>query len=304
MAGNTARPLGQQYRYSLTHLFRNFILAHPLSPSEQLAFTTVRIECESPDGVSTGTGFYYSFCQEGSTSIPAIVTNKHVVEGATKGRFHIHLSAGKDLPPSQHVAFDVADFQKHWIPHPDNDVDLCIMPIAPLLVQSEKDGKTLFFIPISKDLLPDSKCINDLMAIEEIIMIGYPNGIWDDVNNAPVFRRGITATHPKTQYCGRREFMIDAACFPGSSGSPVLLYNFGNYSDRQGNMIIGTRIKLLGILYAGPQHTASGEIVIQNIPAKSKPVAISRIPNNLGLVIRAERLIDFEPILLDAAKRE
>ena len=51
----------------------------------------------------------------------------------------------------------------------------------------------------------------------------------------------------------------------------------------QGNTIIGTRIKLLGVLYAGPQHIASGEIVIPNIPTTSRPIAISRIPNNLRI---------------------
>lgn len=117
------------------------------------------------------------------------------------------------------------------------------------------------------------------------------------MNNCPVFRRGATATHPNTDYCGKKEFMIDAACFPGSSGSPVLLYNFGTYSDRQGNITVGTRIKLLGILCAGPQHTAAGEIVITNVPTASKPISISRIPNNLGIIIKSERLRDFEPIL-------
>lgn len=25
-------------------------------------------------------------------------------------------------------------------------------------------------------------------------MVGYPNGIWDEKNNKPIFRKGITAT--------------------------------------------------------------------------------------------------------------
>jgi hypothetical protein len=36
----------------------------------------------------------------------------------------------------------------------------------------------------------------------------------------------------------------------------------------------GMRLKLLGILYAGPQHTATGEIEIVNVPVKQQPVAI------------------------------
>jgi hypothetical protein len=114
----------------------------------------------------------------------------------------------------------------------------------------------------------------------------------------PVSRRGVTATHPNLDYEGRREFMIDAACFPGSSGSPVFLYNVGGWADRQGNMMMGgIRVKLLGAPYAGPQHTAEGDIHIVNVPTQQKPVALSRIPNNLGLVIKASRLLDFDDVL-------
>jgi hypothetical protein len=92
--------------------------------------------------------------------------------------------------------------------------------------------------------------------------------------------------------------MIDAACFPGSSGSPVFLFNIGGWASKQGGMVIGgARIKLLGALYAGPQHTATGEIQIVNVPTQQTPVAISRIPNNLGLIIKAQRILEFDPIL-------
>ncbi len=268
-----------------------------LSPSEQLPYTTVRIECDTPIGRSTGTGFYFEFCRKGDHCVPAIVTNKHVIAGSTTGRFHLHLSENSDSVPTTHTDFIVTDFQTYWIGHPNADIDLCVMPISHLLRFSEEQGKMLFYIPMDERWLLSETDLTDLTAIEEVVMVGYPNGIWDHVNNMPLFRRGVTATHPNTDYCGRREFMIDAACFPGSSGSPVLLYNSGNYTNRKGNVIFGSRIMLMGVLYAGPQHTATGEIVIETIPTVSKPVAISRIPNNLGLIIKAELLKDFEALL-------
>ena len=93
--------------------------------------------------------------------------------------------------------------------------------------------------------------------------------------------------------------MADAACFPGSSGSPVLICNVGGYRDKQGNLNWGSsRIFLLGILYAGPQLTVTGEIKVVNIPnMQQKQLAISHIPNNLGYVIKSERIMDFAPIL-------
>ncbi len=54
-----------------------------------------------------------------------------------------------------------------------------------------------------------------------------------------------------------------------------------------------SRIKLLGVLYAGPQHTVEGEVKIVNVPTQQKAVSLG-IPNNLGIVIKAEQLHAFE----------
>ena len=91
--------------------------------------------------------------------------------------------------------------------------------------------------------------------------------------------------------------MIDAACFPGSSGSPVFIFNEGGYRDKKGTMHLGaSRLLLLGVLYAGPQYTVEGEIKIINMPVSQKPIAISTIPNNLGLVLKVERILELEEL--------
>ena len=132
--------------------------------------------------------------------------------------------------------------------------------------------------------------MSDLTQLEDIVMIGYPNGLWDSKNNMPIFRRGVTASHPRFDWNGRKEFLIDAACFPGSSGSPVLLYNEGSYPRKSGGIALGSRLYLLGILYAGPQHTVTGEIEIVPIQTIRKAVSIATIPNNLGMVIKSSEL--------------
>src|SRR5687767_4257067 len=105
-----------------------------------------------------------------------------------------------------------------------------------------------------------------MLGLESITMVGYPNGLWDQANNLPIFRRGVLATDYKRDWNGRKEFLIDAACFPGSSGSPVMLFDVGSYHNRQGMHVGGSRIKLLGVLYAGPQHTVKGEVKIVHVP--------------------------------------
>mgnify|MGYP000243698911 CR=1 FL=1 len=55
-----------------------------------------------------------------------------------------------------------------------------------------------------------------------------------------------------------------------------------------------SRIILLGVLYAGPQATATGEIIMT--PNIQRPIAVSHIPNNLGLVIKSERILELEKL--------
>ena len=269
-----------------------------LSESEQLTYSTVRIECElAQGGMATGTGFFYRFAENGDVYVPAIVTNRHVVEGAKRGRLHLNLADSEGQPLSrQYATFVIEDFNARWIPHPDEEVDLCVMPIAPLHLEAEQRGQAFFYVSLNGTLVPNREELSDLTAMEEVVMVGYPNGIWDSVNNMPVIRRGITATHPNLDYDGKQDFMIDAACFPGSSGSPVFLFNMGSYAARAGGIVLGSRIKLSGVLYAGPQHLATGEIQIVNVPTVQRPVAYSSIPNNLGVVLKAHRLYDFDPV--------
>ena len=270
-----------------------------LSASEQITYSTVRIECDYSDGTSgTGTGFFFQFLRDEATGshVPVVITNKHVINGASKGRLIITKKDVNNQPlDTQHFQVYFDNFEAFWRKHPDANVDLCAMPIAPFLTEASKKGENLFYISLDKSLLPTASQLLDFAALEEILMVGYPNGIWDHVNNKPILRKGVTATHPNVDYCGRKEIMIDAACFPGSSGSPVFVFNEGGYRDKRGNTFMGTsRIILLGVLYAGPQHTAQGDIQIVDVPTSERPVAISRIPNNLGLIIKAERILELE----------
>lgn len=262
-----------------------------------ITYSTVRIECTFPGGmIGTGTGFFMNLCIEEDRYIPVIVTNIHVVKGALTGKFCLTRKTSDNKPDIGNFRFfEINSFSDQWFYHPT--VDLAVMPIAPLLRQSADEGESFFFSPLAPELIPTEGELKDMPAMQEIVMVGYPNGIWDSVNNQPVFRKGITATHPELEYNGKPEFLIDAACFNGSSGSPVFILDIGIITTRSRGTTIGpSRVKLLGILYAGPQHVASGEVHTVEVGTK-KDMAFMAIPNNLGNVISSKALLDFEPQL-------
>lgn len=71
----------------------------------------------------------------------------------------------------------------------------------------------------------------------------------------------------------------------------------GIISLASGNSCFGSRCKLLGLLYGGPQHTSTGSVVFENIP--TNPKAIIKIPNNLGIVVKAVRIKELEDFMKD-----
>jgi V8-like Glu-specific endopeptidase len=217
-----------------------------LSLTEQIAFSTIQIQVVEKEGSGSGTGFFFQFIMEDKRNIPIIVTNKHVIKSALKGAF-ILSSANKDGSPNltKHIPVFLENFESRWILHPDSNIDIAIMPIAPLINEAYSKGFIPFFRTIDSTIIPTEEQLNQLTAVEDILMVGYPIGISDRVNNYPIFRKGITATHPANKYEGRDEFLIDAACFPGSSGSPVFLLNSGNYVTKTGTTVIGTRFSFL-----------------------------------------------------------
>lgn len=259
-----------------------------LSNAEFLLYSTVKITSLLQGKViSTGTAFYTIFNATSTSIQPFLITNKHVVSGADQIHIRCHVSELETYLPSRTLLDVNVSLHDTLLEHPDENIDLCAISIGSILEQAIDKNTPIFYAPITIDLIPEDDEWQHFDAIEDVTMIGCPNGLLDTVNNLPIVRRGITATSLSKNYDGRKEFMIDMACFPGSSGSPVFIYNENGYLDRktQSFLMGQSRLKLLGILYAGPKLTSSGHIILN----KGAQFEVDSMMH-LGFVIKSTEL--------------
>lgn len=261
------------------------------STAEQLFFTTVRIETETNQGLGAGTGFFFQYAA-GEERYLFIVTNKHVVRGANRGGM-LFTTREDDQPTlGNRFTLTIENFEQSWFSHPDDEIDIAIMPLVPILNEISKINKQVFFKTITNDLVIDSSRLAELDAIEEVLFIGYPSGIFDTANLTPIARRGITATPIALDYDGKKMFLIDASVFPGSSGSPVFIFNTGGYASKDGGFVVGSRLLFIGVVSSVVFREDTGRIEFREIPTRNIPIIRTRQMIDLGLVFKAETVLE------------
>jgi len=264
-------------------------MINPQAITEKLLFSTVKINSNS----GTGTGFIFHFMNEGNL-YPVIITNKHVVKNSDVINITLHISE-QGKPTDENISIN---YQAVWIEHPI--YDMCCTFFQPVVEHYKKQfNKDVFYIPLSENEIWSNNKLEELKTMEEIVMIGYPTGLWDQVHNLPLFRKGITSTHPAIDFNGEKKGVIDAACFPGSSGSPICILNEGSYVDKFNNTNMGTiRFCLLGVLFAGPILDAEGKIIIREIPTKQEVFSTTQLMINLGYYIKASEILELKKEVL------
>lgn len=266
--------------------------------TNQLVKSVVRLQTDK----SLGTGFFFSFAVNEGRFVPAIVTNRHVLEGVST--LQVVFSAYGNHQRRIHETYQIRNVKEAIIFHPDKNIDLAVVPIISLLEQFRNEtGMAPEISYLDHSLLPQPEDINEMKTIEDVLVVGYPNGLWDKVNNQPLVRRGITASDYKVDFNGENKFIIDCSIFPGSSGSPVFMLIDGMWSDGSGTVELGRqKVFLLGINSAVFLHQADGKIVEKDIQTV---LGISTaVPNNLGIIIKSIELDVFEKILWEWAYDE
>lgn len=260
----------------------------PESISELMMYNTIRLVTN--DG-SCGTGSYFNFKLD-ERVVTVIITNKHVINNncIEPTTFYLH-TANDNGEPNGNLKIT---YHTNWIFHKSKDICYCY--VNPLFAQIRNQfGKNVYYVANDESIIPSKEKLQELSALEELVMIGYPIGLWDERNNLPIFRKGYTACHPAIDFNEDGIGLVDMACFPGSSGSPIYIFNEGGYKDKKGNTYLGkSRLILIGYLFAGPQYTAQGNLIIHTIPTKQKVTTNTPVMANLGYYVKSSEIIEFK----------
>lgn len=263
----------------------------PISVSEKMLYNTVRLE--TLDG-SSGTGFFFNFDIDNKI-VPILITNKHVINYSQNEtmKFLLHLEENDEASDEN---FD-ARLSTKWHFHPTQDVCFCF--VNPLFEAVKKlTGKDVYYIPIEESLIYSEEELKSLSTLEPVVMVGYPTGLWDTLYNYPLFRTGVTSSRPAYDFNTKNIGLVDMACFPGFSGSPIFIMNENGYSDKNGTTYLGAqRLIFLGVLYAGPTVNLNGEIIVVDVPTQQKAFSQMRTMINLGYYIKAHELREFKTII-------
>lgn len=275
---------------------------HPTTLAEQMLFSVAKITAlKGGTAIGFGTAFFWAVPPDGDHNMLLLVTNKHVIEGADEIHVKAHLSRSAEEvgPTGEFANCNVILEEAGVFPHPDPEIDLVGINFSSMMRHSLETGRPIYAVGLTSDLLPTVEQWHLFDAVEEVLMVGCPRGIFDQHNNSPISRRGISATPLANLYEGREEFLVDMACFPGSSGSPVFMVNRDGFLDRATNTYqMGQgRFFFLGILYAGPTITNEGLIILNQ-----QPTAQITTMMHLGQCLRANKMLEIEAFAAAALK--
>jgi hypothetical protein len=202
--------------------------------------STVLIE---NDWGETGSGFLVTRRISGDRAKAFLITNKHVLNKDPQLRneakeIYIYVNMrDKDYSiVGQKGTFPLqyADSSPKWREHPDPDVDVLALDATSLILHFPQLEKKMANYSVFADQGKLQEY--DIDIGDEVLVIGYPNGLKQGTTNYPLVRSGIIATRTgdvfqdtitdnngKTRQRTVKGFLIDGATIPGSSGSPVIL---------------------------------------------------------------------------------
>ena len=208
----------------------------PRQPIEsRLGHLCCFIETRNDDGYFTGSGFLFDDVEvvENDERKPGwrpvrgsyVVTNRHVLFGLPEDEkkpnsitINVRKLDAKTAEYKWHsINLDENEIDSNVFVHDNPDVDVAVIDLANRRLEDLGSSR-----PVSALNAIDNHPMLTAECTDDVVIVGFPLGYYDERNHYPIVKRGIIASAWGSNFDGEPFFLIDAKLFPGSSGSIVL----------------------------------------------------------------------------------
>jgi hypothetical protein len=260
---------------------------------KDMMFSVLRLVTSDKNGDgTTGTGVLVDLELTAGETTPVLVTNKHVVEGATEISFHLPASGSPTAVVLGHtVQVQMKLAGDGFFSPRDTDVDIAVIPFGAVIRELMQQSPKPFVRYLAVSEFPSDEEYASLDALEEVFFMGFPNGRWDNVNRTPIIRRGITATPAPLKFDGKSAFLIDASVFPGSSGSPVFIARSTTFMS--GQKLVTEQLAIFAGLVTESLHQYHPVTVFNATSEVSESLDLGVVTNVIAIKDALEQFCDY-----------
>lgn len=218
---------------------------HP--PKKEFLYAAHKISIIFSDGIKDIRGFGTCFIIDIGTSIPYIITNRHVIDKTYRQISH------------KYNLFKPMSIQIEGRNSEDKKYQIDINPNAQVYYHSNYNNDVAVILPVDMgnqtsrfhfhfDLghLPTENLLNQIVPSDVVCFSGFPN-THDKLMDRPIMRCGTIASDPRFSYSWNKENNGDCIAYEGfssdgASGSPVLALArgfIGHQVDARPGCLIG-----------------------------------------------------------------
>ena len=215
----------------------------PTPPADAVNLTgmTTPVEVRFSDGRILGaSGFFYMEFGPDDPTIKGphwrgisriyVVTAKHVVQpkrlkDLVSFTYAVRSQNGNEIDWHR-VALDSKEVGERLHLCSKEDVDVAVIDVTDKLTTElmkplEKGSQLLAFNGASSDRFPGKLPI-ETQPGDDVLVIGYPLGFYDQFNKLPVIKTGVLSTPMGLHFDGKDAFLLDFKYYEGSSGSLII----------------------------------------------------------------------------------
>lgn len=217
---------------------------------------------------AVATGFLAYVTTEAGKAAPVLITAREAV--ADYADIRLEAVSGQEGDPVEALKpVELVTDRDGWLLS-DERVGLACIPIKKIFSPAKITPILNIF---DHDLIASEGELAAIHLTERVISIGFDAR--EDMGARvyrPTLRIGLTATDPGIKHRGREEFLVGMDCFPGSAGSPIVIYREASVSGADGKEVADEPfMRVIGVLRPSPSLPTAETPIDERSPVFTCP---------------------------------